>query len=231
MEPGFFQALAETEALIKWEQLKKRNERKYYRKMKRMIQYEQSAPKRRYTKKRKQAKLPRLGRKGLPKEKKFLDTTTFTFPTYTSSSSQGNTQLTNMAAGTASNQIVGDSALLKSAGVNITITCAATTTGSATYRVILVYGKTATSLFTGVNTINELQNMDFTEENVVLYDKMKSIDATSNRAISFRCHKKLNHLYHATAGWDVYCLIKTTGTLATAAPTTTAWGRVTYYDD
>ena len=160
---------------------------------------------------------------------KFFDET-ITFPTYTSNS-QANTQITNMTQGTGDSNILGDKALLKSASLNITITAASTTVGTAVYRVIMVYGKSPTALFTSVGGITEFQNTDYTDENVVLYDKMKVIDCSRGPgSIVFRGHKKLNHLFQLQAGWDVYILVKTTGTLGTAAPTTTGTGRVRFID-
>lgn len=201
--------------------------------MKRQLQYSQN-PKKMKTKKSKRkgvAKLPRMGRYGtFPPEKKYLDTT-LTFPTYTSATAQALTDISNIATGDTLSDRTGDRAVLKSASLNVTITCAATTTGSAVYRVIMIYGKSPGSLFTGAQGTTQFQNITYTSENVVLYDKMKTIDATSNRAIYFRGNKKLNHLFQSTAGWGVQIIIKSTGTLATAAPTTTGVGRIRFTDD
>lgn len=211
------------------EQYKKRRANKLYPVMKRNFQG--GTPKAKKQKKKyRTAKIPRLGKSGFPSEKKYFDVTTVNAPTYNSATSQGNTLMTSMVAGTGDNNIIGDSALLKGAGCNITITCAATTGGSAVYRVIMVYGRSPTSLFIGSSGITQFQDIDYTEENVVLYDKMKTIDSTSQRAIFFRGYKKLNHLYKASANWNVYLIIKSTGTLTTAAPTVTGTTRVRFID-
>lgn len=223
-------AINEVAFIVDQNELRRRAQRKYYRAMKRTM-YSNGNPSKRiaYKKKKKRAKIPRLAKNGFPKEYKFYDET-LAFPTYTSNTMQS-TRITNMSTGALDTNIIGDKALLKSASVNVTITAAATTAGTAVYRVIMVYGRSALSLFSTGGGICEFQNTDYTDENVVLYDKMKVIDCSRGPgSIVFRGSKKLNHLYQAQAGWNVYVLIKTTGTLTTAAPTTTGLARVRFTD-
>lgn len=223
-------AINEVAFIVEQNQQRRRIQRKLYKTMKRTM-WQSGAPPKKYrtTKKRKKAKIPRLAKYGFPKEAKYFDQT-LTFPTYTSNT-MASTQITQMANGNLENQMIGDKSLLKSASLNVTITAATTTAGTAVYRVIMVYGRSAISLFSTGGGICEFQNTDYTDENVVLYDKMKVIDCSRGPgSIVFRGHKKLNHLYQKQADWNVYILIKTTGTLATAAPTMTGIGRVRFID-
>lgn len=223
-------AINEVAFIVEQNQLRRRVQRKAYKEMKRTM-WQSGAPPKKYrtSKKKKKAKLPRLAKYGIVREQKYFDQA-ITFPTYTSNT-MASTQITQMTTGSLDTNIIGDKALLKSASLNITITAATTTAGTAVYRVIMVYGKSPTALFTTGGGITEFQEIDYTDENVVLYDKMKVIDCSRGPgSIVFRGHKKLNHLYQLQAGWDVYILVKTTGTLSTAAPTTTGTGRVRFID-
>lgn len=212
-------------------QEKKYWERYWYREMKYAFNKSKYKPKNYKGMKKKKPK-KRLGVKGkLKPEMKYYDAVGTALPSYTSSTAAATLNMTNMTQNDLATGVTGNKALLKSASCFVRITCAATTTGSGAYRVSMVYGKTAASgLLNSTGEFTMFQDMEYTDENVMLYDEVQTIDATSNRTIVFRGNVKLNHLFNGPAGWDVYLIIKTSGTLLTAAPTAQYSTRVRYLD-
>lgn len=198
----------------------------WYWKFRRDMAFKKYAPKnyRGKPKKKKKSKY-RLAVGAIGPETKWTDNTWV--PAIGTGGGTQSQQLTNTAQGDGENQFTGNRYLITAASCILRATCASTTTGSGAVRCILVYGKNPLSIFP--SGFEVLQDLAFTQDTVVLYDKIKEWDANSRKTIVFRGHCKMHHQYNDNAGWNVYMIVKATA-MGTAAMVFNAIGRVSFKD-